>query len=977
MTKITAQEPSIRSVCWRTALIALLMIIFTGAAQAQLSYYQIGEFTVGVDGYTGGGDVVIPSSITADYGDLGNRPFTVVDIAPSAFAGNTAITSVTIPSTVTEIDDHAFAGCTGLTSAVFQGDAPSMGGNVFTGAASGFTVSYYYDANGFTSPTWTPDANDSYPAVNLGSTYPGLFNTTGDGNGGLTITQYTGPYGAVIIPGSIGGQTVTGVATNAFQNLRFVTSVTIPASVTNIGSGAFFMCSSLTSAIFLGNAPTMGGNVFANDANGFTVTYYNNATGFASPTWTPDANDSYATVIAYPFTTASDGNGGLVIDSYTGSLDTVIIPPSINSLPVTDISVDAFVNQTNVTSVTIPSSVTSIARVAFEGCSSLTSITIPASVTNIGNYAFNGCSSLASAVFLGNAPSMGLSVFANAANNFTVSYYLGTTGFTSPTWTDSSNNPYPAMILGTTSPAQFTTTSDGNGGLVISGYTGTGGAVVIPGTINGLTVTAIGANAFQSQASLTSVTLPPGITSLGQNAFADCSSLTSAVFLGNGPTMGGYVFASAASGFTISYYASAIGFASPTWTSDANDSYPAVNLGTTSPVEFTTASDGNGGLVITGYTGASHRVIIPGTINGLTVTSLASNVFAQNTTLTSVTLPNSVTSIPNGAFEGCVGLTSVTLSNAITSIGAQTFEGCTSLTGVTIPTGVTSIGASAFRSCGLTSVTVPASVTSLGQYAFDQCASLTSALFLGNSPIMGGYVFVGAANSFTISYYASAIGFTTPTWTSNANDSYPTVELSPGISLSGSLAFGNVTVNTTATATLTINNTGSEALTVSSISYPSGFSGAYSGSIPAGGSQDVTVTFAPIALTGYSGNITVNSNALSGTDTIAASGTGTSAADAFDGAIVGVNLKKSAWFGHYTYATYPLVYQYYLGYEYAFPTSGGVYLYDYSSGHFWYTQSSYFPFIYDFGLNTFIYYYQANTPHRHFYDFGTNTIITE
>jgi len=73
---------------------------------------------------------------------------------------------------------------------------------------------------------------------------------------------------------------------------------------------------------------------------------------------------------------------------------------------------------------------------------------------------------------------------------------------------------------------------------------------------------------------------------------------------------------------------------------------------------------------------------------------------------------------------------------------------------------------------------------------------------------------------------------------------------------------------------LTINNTGNATLTVSSISYPSGFSGAWSGTIAAGGSQPVTVTFSPTSATTYGGTVTVNSDATSGGNTITASGTG-------------------------------------------------------------------------------------------------------
>jgi hypothetical protein len=95
------------------------------------------------------------------------------------------------------------------------------------------------------------------------------------------------------------------------------------------------------------------------------------------------------------------------------------------------------------------------------------------------------------------------------------------------------------------------------------------------------------------------------------------------------------------------------------------------------------------------------------------------------------------------------------------------------------------------------------------------------------------------------------------------------------IALSGNLAFGNVNVGTTSTTVLTVTNTGSAPLNVTSVTYPAGFSGGFaSGTIPAGGSQTVTVTFAPTAAQSYSGNITVAGDQASGTNTIAVSGTG-------------------------------------------------------------------------------------------------------
>jgi len=94
------------------------------------------------------------------------------------------------------------------------------------------------------------------------------------------------------------------------------------------------------------------------------------------------------------------------------------------------------------------------------------------------------------------------------------------------------------------------------------------------------------------------------------------------------------------------------------------------------------------------------------------------------------------------------------------------------------------------------------------------------------------------------------------------------------INLPGSLAFGDVIVSKTKQLTLTIQNTGTSTLTVNSIAYPPGFSGSWSGTIAAGGSQNVTVTFSPSAVQAYTGTVTVSSDKTAGTDTIAISGSG-------------------------------------------------------------------------------------------------------
>ena len=155
---------------------------------------------------------------------------------------------------------------------------------------------------------------------------------------------------------------------------------------------------------------------------------------------------------------------------------------------VTSIGIGAFYGCSGLTSLTLPSSVTSIGWGAFEGCSGLTSLIIPSSVTSIGNYAFKGCSGLTSLTIPSSVTSISEGAFEGCS---------GLTNLTIPS--------------GVTS-------------IGIAAFRGCSGltSLTIPSS-----VASIGNYAFKGCSGLTSLTIHSGVTSIGDEAFSGCSGLTS------------------------------------------------------------------------------------------------------------------------------------------------------------------------------------------------------------------------------------------------------------------------------------------------------------------------------------------------------------------------------------------------------------------------------------------------------------------
>lgn len=235
-----------------------------------------------------------------------------------------------------------------------------------------------------------------------------------------TIKKYNGNDAVVNIPSEINGTPVTTIGNAAFRDSS-VTSVTIPASVTEIGANAFAGCTNLTSVNYEGdwsNLTIQSGNPAVQDA---------------------------ANAPLFDFEFTPDNTAAIVTNyKYNGAAADVTIPSRYQGKPVTTIGHAAFFNSA-VTSVTIPDSVTSISDEAFINCPKLTNISIPNSVTYIGFSAFSSCTSLKSitlpsslsfisgALFLGcsqlttihipvSVTSIGNNAFADCPSLMTVTY---------------------------------------------------------------------------------------------------------------------------------------------------------------------------------------------------------------------------------------------------------------------------------------------------------------------------------------------------------------------------------------------------------------------------------------------------------------------------------------------------------------------------------------------------------------------------
>ncbi len=334
---------------------------------------------------------------------------------------------------------------------------------------------------------------------------------------------------------------------------------------------------------------------------------------------------------------------------------TVEIQKYVSGYLVSRIESNAFSYCSSLTSINIPSSVTSIGDNAFSYCSSLTSISIPSSVTSIGRSAFSYCSSLTSISISSSVTSIGRSAFSYCSSLFSISI-----------------------------PSSVTSIGDN-----AFSYCSSLVSISIPSS-----VTSIGGDAFKGCSTLTSINIPSSVTSIGGGAFYLCSSLPSINIPSSVTSIGEYAFSGCSSLTAIT-----VDESNPIYSSENNVLFSKKDKSLIRAGFGLVKYDIPSWVTSIGGSAFSHSSSLTSINIPSSVTSIGLYAFDACSSLLSINIPSSVTSIGEYAFSGCSSLPSINIPSSVTSIGKWAFEGCSSLPSINIPSSVTSVGEYAFYGC--------------------------------------------------------------------------------------------------------------------------------------------------------------------------------------------------------------------------------------------------------------------------------------
>ena len=698
----------------------------------------------------------------------------VTNIGVYAFGDCTNLTSVVIPDSVMVIGESVFSGCSSLASVKIGNGLTSLGGNVFFDCSDSL-----YDT-------------DTVPGVMLVDGW--VVDYTGDVSGGLDLTG------------------VRGIGNEAFWGYDRLTDVTIPDGVTSIGRSVFHSCNNLTNVTLSGSVTRIEENAFRGCSSLTNMIIPDSVTSIGEGAF---SRCSGLTSITLPFVGSRRGNSGspdsllgyiFGTDSYDGGRETLqyynnpnqnyydsetyCIPSALESVVITDETVlgdGAFYGCSGLSNVTIPNSVTNIAKSVFCGCSGLTSITLPFVGLNrrsldhfgiiFGSESYAGGTKVRWASYsYYYIPSALKSVEITDDTSWNGAF-SNCSGLTNVTIPDNMMSISRNAFEGCTS--LFDTTTIPGVKLVDGWAIGTEGWLSDYLDLSG--VRGIGDSAFEDCSGLTSVELSEGLRVIGRRAFARCTSLRTINIPDSVVNMGYGAFARCPAVF------------------DENGFFIYKN-------------------VLYDYCGNAKTVVIPDGVKEIASSMLNS---CDSEFITKIKIPDSVERIAAETFEyefldhyfygdpymdtrtipGAIlvdgwvvgwyknrntraidltkarGIADDGLSGAFTDgDGVRLCEGnviipghikivpvaafeCASLASVSIAEGVRSIEEGAFSETDLRAITIPSTVTNVGEYAFAGCKDLESARIPStlNGKIPDS-AFKGCGSQFTITYY-DVVGF--------------------------------------------------------------------------------------------------------------------------------------------------------------------------------------------------------------------------
>ena len=523
----------------------------------------------------------------------------------------------------------------------------------------------------------------------------------------LGVTSGTSKYtGDIVIPETVMYRDkvfkVTQITANAFKSCN-ITSVSIPQSVTAIGSSAFSGCSSLSSIVIPEGVKELGSSAFSGCTKATSVSLPNSITSIGSSAF---ENCSSLTSITIP-----EGVTLLQDATFKGcsSLTSVVLPKSL-----TEIGNNVFQNCSTLSSITLPQELKSISEYAFAGCGSLASVNIQGTIEKINDYAFQDCSNLTSIFLPEGLKEIGNKAFANSSGMKTFTMPVSVTSISNNAFSSCSGLEK-VIVKDIASWCRINFTSSLSNPLYYAKHMYS-----------------------DEDTEITELIITNKVSRIGDYAFYNADNLSKIYILPNDYNT--YPIKISNDTFSNSCY---------TWTDlfvpeGKKDAYEGTNYWNKfkSISEYNTTVDGIKYRILSSskevaVTKKGDNVVYSGDIVipektsliGMLfdVISIDSQAFKDCNGLTSITIPNSVTSIGQYAFWNCSKLSSITLPGSISSIEMGMFANCFNLTSITIPNSVTSIGNNAFSYCsGLTSISIPNSVTSIGSRAFGSCSGLTS-----------------------------------------------------------------------------------------------------------------------------------------------------------------------------------------------------------------------------------------------------------